>query len=102
MRVTDGIRQDRYTILRSIFRRPDAPFLDRTHSMPQQLRTVILPPGAFAEWLVPEPLPPERLEELLVPHPSEDMMAVQVGTRVNSPANDDEECLRPAGQQDLF
>ena len=46
VRVTDGIRQDRYALLRSIFRRPDAPLLDRTHSMPQQLRTVILPPGA--------------------------------------------------------
>jgi CPA2 family monovalent cation:H+ antiporter-2 len=48
MQTTDEIRQNRYSMLRSIFRREDAPIVDYRHSMPQQLRTVILPPGAHA------------------------------------------------------
>jgi CPA2 family monovalent cation:H+ antiporter-2 len=45
---TDAIRHDRYAILRSVFRRHDAPTLDDSHSHRQQLRTVVLPPGAHA------------------------------------------------------
>ena len=45
---TDAIRHDRYAILRSVFRRHDAPTLDASHSHRQQLRTVVLPPGAHA------------------------------------------------------
>jgi CPA2 family monovalent cation:H+ antiporter-2 len=45
---TDRIRQDRYAILRSVFRRHDAPTLDASHSHRQELRTVVLPPGAHA------------------------------------------------------
>ena len=48
LETTDRIREDRYTILRSVFRRHDAPTLDDSHSHRQQLRTVVLPPGAHA------------------------------------------------------
>jgi CPA2 family monovalent cation:H+ antiporter-2 len=47
VRTNDEIRHDRYSILRSIFRKHNAPILDHRHSMPQQLRTVILPPAAY-------------------------------------------------------
>ncbi len=45
---TDAIRQDRYALLRSVFRREDATLLDHRHSHRQQLRNLVLPPGAFA------------------------------------------------------
>ena len=45
---TDAIRHDRYALLRSIFRRHDAPPLGGSHSYRQQLHTVVLPPGAHA------------------------------------------------------
>lgn len=44
---TEDIRHDRYAILRSVFRRRDSRSLeDDDHAMRQQLRTVVLPPGA--------------------------------------------------------
>jgi CPA2 family monovalent cation:H+ antiporter-2 len=45
---TNSIREDRYSILRSIFRRHDAATLDSSRSHRQQLHTVVLPPGAYA------------------------------------------------------
>jgi CPA2 family monovalent cation:H+ antiporter-2 len=48
VQLTDEIRHDRYGILRSVFRRSGARAIDETHSLRQQLRTVILPPGAYA------------------------------------------------------
>jgi CPA2 family monovalent cation:H+ antiporter-2 len=49
LETTEDIRHDRYAILRSVFRRRDAHSLDDPeHSMRQQLRTVVLPPGAVA------------------------------------------------------
>ena len=56
---------------------------------------VILPRNRFADWLAPEPLDPDTAEAMLVPHPSDGMEAVPVSRRVNSPANDDEQCVRP-------
>jgi len=55
---------------------------------------VILPPEVFTEWLDPHPLAENRLHDLLVPHPAEDMEAIPVSTFVNKPANDDPECIR--------
>jgi CPA2 family monovalent cation:H+ antiporter-2 len=43
---TDAIRRDRYALLRNVFRRHGAPTLDDSHSHRQELRTVVLPPGA--------------------------------------------------------
>jgi len=48
LEVTENIRHDRYSILRSVFRKHDARHLDEDHPLRQQLRTVILPPGARA------------------------------------------------------
>jgi len=49
LETTEDIRHDRYSILRSVFRRGDARSLeDDEHSLRQQLRTVVLPPGAVA------------------------------------------------------
>ena len=48
LEVTEGIRHDRYAILRNVFRKHDARHLDEDHPLRQQLRTVVLPPGARA------------------------------------------------------
>ena len=56
---------------------------------------VILPPGAYAEWLDPAPQKPETLQHLLVPYPAESMTAHPVSTLVNSPSNDRPELLAP-------
>jgi monovalent cation:H+ antiporter-2, CPA2 family len=48
LETTEDIRHDRYAILRSVFRRRGARELEGDHSMRQQLRTVVLPPGAKA------------------------------------------------------
>jgi CPA2 family monovalent cation:H+ antiporter-2 len=48
MRATEEIRHGRYAILRSVFRRREAEPLPETRSLRQQLRNVILPPGAYA------------------------------------------------------
>jgi CPA2 family monovalent cation:H+ antiporter-2 len=49
LETTEDIRHDRYGILRSVFRRRDARSLeDDEHALRQQLRTVVLPPGAVA------------------------------------------------------
>ena len=48
LEVTEKIRHDRYSILRSVFRKHGARHLDEDHPLRQQLRTVILPPGARA------------------------------------------------------
>lgn len=57
----------------------------------------ILPPAHFGEWLQPEPLPAERLQGLLRPHSAEGMEAYPVSTHVNSPRNDDQECIVRVG-----
>jgi len=54
---------------------------------------VILPADHYTEWLEPSPLNPDRLQELLVPHPAEGMEAYPVSTFVNKPANDSPECI---------
>jgi putative SOS response-associated peptidase YedK len=54
---------------------------------------VILPPEVFAEWLEPQPLAPECLQDLLVPYPPDGMETYPVSTHVNKPANDDPECV---------
>jgi CPA2 family monovalent cation:H+ antiporter-2 len=42
------IRAQRYGALRSIFRRENAPMIDATHALREELRTVVLPPGAWS------------------------------------------------------
>jgi len=49
LETTEDIRHDRYAILRSVFRRHNPRSLeDGDHALRQQLRTVVLPPGAIA------------------------------------------------------
>jgi len=71
---------------------PNALIADLHDRMP-----VILPPTHFAKWLEPQPLAPERLQELLVPHPDDGMEAYPVSTYVNKPVNDGPECVVRAG-----
>ncbi len=54
---------------------------------------VILAHDVFSEWLEPRPLAPDRLQDLLVPCPTDGMEAYPVSTHVNRPANDDPECI---------
>jgi putative SOS response-associated peptidase YedK len=57
---------------------------------------VILPPGAYAQWLDPTPQFPVNLKALLIPYPAAEMHAFPVSTLVNSPANERPEILLPA------
>jgi putative SOS response-associated peptidase YedK len=54
---------------------------------------VILDPASWDQWLEPAPISAEALENLIAPHPADDMEAYPVGRHVNSPRNDDPECL---------
>jgi putative SOS response-associated peptidase YedK len=56
---------------------------------------VILPPELYREWLHSSPLPPSRLQQILVPYTSAGMTAHRVSTRVNNPRNDDPACVQP-------
>jgi len=53
---------------------------------------VILPPEAESTWLTAEP---EERATLCEPYPDEDLEAYETTTRVNSPANDDPEVIKP-------
>jgi len=48
MRTVGDIRGNRYAALRSIFRRDDARPIDETHAFREELRSIVLPPGAWA------------------------------------------------------
>lgn len=64
------------------------------HRMP-----VILGSSAWPTWLDPEigetPEDRDRLTDLLVPYPAEEMEAYPVSRNVNSPANDDPSLIKP-------
>ena len=55
---------------------------------------VAVAPEEFAPWLDPE-TPPERLQEMLRPFPSERMSAHPVSRRLNDARNDDPDCIAP-------
>jgi len=42
------IRNDRYSMLRNLFRRGDPRALDSSHAFREELHTLVLPPGAWA------------------------------------------------------
>ena len=64
---------------------------------------VILDPSSYPLWLEPDLESREPLAELMRPAPDEKMTAYPVSTRVNSPNNDDEACVRPlAEDESLF
>lgn len=56
---------------------------------------VILEESEWDRWLDPSPADPRELQALLDPFPPDRMSAHPVTTRVNSPANDDPDCIRP-------
>ena len=56
---------------------------------------VILPPAAYSCWLDPAIEDPRQLAPLLVPYPSDQMEAYQVGSLVNSPSHDVPGCIEP-------
>jgi putative SOS response-associated peptidase YedK len=57
---------------------------------------VILSQDAHAQWLDPENMATEALQQLLQPYPAEEMRAYPVGTLVNSPKNEGPELIKPA------
>lgn len=56
---------------------------------------VILPRACFDPWIDPAERSVDVLQAMLVPHDASVMMAVPVGTAVNSPARDGPECIKP-------
>lgn len=56
---------------------------------------VILPPDAYNSWLTPEDRQPAQLNELLVPYPAEEMIAIPVSKLVNRPEVDTPELVKP-------
>jgi putative SOS response-associated peptidase YedK len=76
----------------TILTREAAPGLRGIHDrMP-----VVLPPDAYAAWLDPALTEGVRATEVLAAAMLEGFHAHPVGTRVNSPRNDDPDCMRPA------
>jgi putative SOS response-associated peptidase YedK len=57
---------------------------------------VILSPDDYERWL-----DPSRADgrTLLVPYPAAELEALAVSPRVNSPQNDDPECIAPLAEQ---
>jgi putative SOS response-associated peptidase YedK len=56
---------------------------------------VILKPSNYEEWLDAGERHPETLAHLLVPYPNNEMAAYPVSQAVNSPQNDQPECIKP-------
>jgi len=83
---TDGDRIHSCTILTTEPNELMAPIHNR---MP-----VIIEPPDYDLWLDPGPNP-ESARHLLRPYPAEKLAAYPVSTRVNSPRNDDPQCIAP-------
>lgn len=58
---------------------------------------VILPPEQYDLWLDPGFSNLQELSSMLKPYDAKQMKKVPVSSRVNSPANDDEECAKAVG-----
>lgn len=56
---------------------------------------VILHPRDYILWLDPEVQKPEKVQPLLRPYPSREMVAYAVSTWVNKPSNDTPACVEP-------
>jgi len=56
---------------------------------------VIVPPEHYNRWLDTTSTPDQVVSRIFQPYPPEHMEALPVGTRVNSPKNDDPACLEP-------
>ena len=70
------------------------PLLAKVHNrMP-----VILHPKDYKLWLSPKETPAKDLQHLLTAYPAEEMVAIPVSTRVNSPANEGPENIIPVAE----
>jgi putative SOS response-associated peptidase YedK len=58
---------------------------------------VVIPKSAYDIWLDPVVKDLKRLQPLLAPYPSDEMVAYTVSTLVNSPKNDVEACVQRVG-----
>ena len=56
---------------------------------------VILQKKDYDTWLNPEVKNTEQLERLLKPYPPKDMIGIPITTHVNSPKNNDPQCIAP-------
>ena len=56
---------------------------------------MILPPDAYPVWLDSAMRDVERIQALLTPYPADTMTAYPVSTRVNSPAYDAPDLVKP-------
>jgi len=56
---------------------------------------VIVAPGDYGQWLDPAIPGGEKITTLLRPYPAGAMVAYPVSSRVNSPANNDAQCIAP-------
>ncbi len=56
---------------------------------------VILAPKDYQRWLAPEEQEAGSLDHLLVPYPADEMKAYPVSRLVNSPSNDQPDCILP-------
>jgi putative SOS response-associated peptidase YedK len=54
---------------------------------------VILPPAHWNAWLAASAHDAKHLQDLLKPYPDEEIAVWKVGTKVNNPQNDSEECI---------
>jgi putative SOS response-associated peptidase YedK len=67
---------------------------------------VILAAAEYSRWLDPNVQEAAALTPLLDPYPADEMTAIRVSTRVNSPGHDDPSCVEPlpqkTEQQSLF
>lgn len=87
----DGPRLESCALLTTTPNELMAPIHDR---MP-----VLLPPETWDSWLDPEVADVDRLREMLQPAPAGEMEAFAVSRHVNSPKNDDPQCLEPEASQ---
>ena len=56
---------------------------------------VILPPAAYGQWLDPDEQDPSHLKKLLLPYPTDEIIAYAISREVNNPRNDYADLLRP-------
>jgi putative SOS response-associated peptidase YedK len=59
---------------------------------------VILAQGAYQRWLAPEEQKPDQLSDLLVPYPSNEMVAFPISKMVNNTQNDSPDLITPLGK----
>ena len=85
--IEDGSEIETFTILTAVANRKLRPIHPR---MP-----VVVEPKSYQIWLDASPDNTEQALFVLLPFPDEPMAFYRVSSRVNSPRNDDPECVKP-------